>query len=220
MRQRNIKNIEEKMGDYGNLIIKDPHSHKGRWRTVFPNYRSKTSAELYVEIGTGKGNFILQTAAQDPAALFLGIEGSESALFRALKKTKDGALPNLRFCADYVLTVDDFFAERELSGLFLNFSDPWPKKRHAKRRLTSPPYLAGYARALKPGGFLQFKTDNDDFFRYSLEILRSAEVHYEIVAQTNDLFRSPWVEGNVMTEYEQKFHNLNKTINYLKAIRK
>jgi tRNA (guanine-N7-)-methyltransferase len=219
MRQRTIKNIDEKMENYRKLLIKDPQFHKGRWRYAFPDIREKT-AELYVEIGTGKGNFILEAASRDPGALFLGVEGSESALIRALEKTKDSPLPNLRFCAEYVLTVDDVFAEREISGLYLHFSDPWPKKRHAKRRLTSPPYLAGYARALKPGGFLQFKTDNDDFFRYSLEMFQSAEVHYEIVAQTDDLFQSPWLAGNIMTEYEKKFHNLNKSINYLKAVRR
>jgi tRNA (guanine-N7-)-methyltransferase len=236
------------MAVYAEQLLTAPEDHRGRWRQAFPfvapvvapvvapgaghsgcgdesgddcgGRRSGDTRRLFVEIGTGKGDFILTAAQQNPSILYLGIEGSENALYRALQKTEGVVLPNLRFCATYVLRVQDLFGDGELSGLYLNFSDPWPKARHAKRRLTAPAYLRGYGAAIEPGGFLQFKTDNDAFFAYTKEMMEEASDLFTVEASTEDLWHSPYADGNIKTEYEGKFLKLQKTINYLRALRK
>ena len=217
MRQRNIKNIDAKMSEYAFMLIPYDDQRKGDWRGGFP--APLPDAPLYAEIGTGKGSFITEAARRDPGALWLGVEGSKTALYRALQKTDETPLPNLRFCVSYIGDVADFFAPGELSGIYLNFSDPWPKKRHEKRRLTSPAYLEGFAAAIAPGGFLRFKTDNDGLFEYSLKTVTEASNLFGIVAHTTDLHNSEWAEGNIMTEYERKFSSAGKNINFLYASR-
>ncbi|MDR2162535.1 MAG: hypothetical protein LBO70_01100 [Clostridiales Family XIII bacterium] len=131
--------------------------------------------------------------------------------------SRDAGLPgNLLFCAAYILDMRDYFEEGELDGIFLNFSDPWPKLRQSKRRLTSPDYLRGYLHTLADGGFIRFKTDNADFFVYSRECI-SSEPGLEITAMTDDLRASEYAEGSEMTEYEMKFVKLGKKIHYLEA---
>ena len=217
MRQRSIKNIDAKVEAYSHLLIPHGESMRGRWSEVFPAFSA--GASLYAEIGTGKGSFIKASAQREPETLWLGVEGSRNALYRALQKFDKEEPSNLRFCEAYILDVGDFFAPGELSGIYLNFSDPWPKKRHEKRRLTSPAYLEGFASALSPGGFLRFKTDNDDFFEYSLEAVTKADHIFKIIAHTADLHNSEWAEDNIMTEYEQKFSSAGKNINFLYASR-
>ncbi|MDR1292554.1 MAG: tRNA (guanosine(46)-N7)-methyltransferase TrmB [Clostridiales Family XIII bacterium] len=202
---------------------------------------SRADAPLHLEIGCGKGRFIKASALKDPDSLYLGFEGQKSAIYRALQRAytdpdvrlrelneialalvglsgEDRApVPgNLLLCAEYIMDMRDYFGEGELSGVFLNFSDPWPKTRQRKRRLTSPGYLDGYMHALAYGGFIRFKTDSADFFDYSRECL-GAHPGFEITALTDDLHTSGYAADSETTEYERRFLNLNMKIHYLEA---
>ena len=125
-------------------------------------------------------------------------------------------LQNLKFMLTFVDHMSDYFLENQLSGVYLNFSDPWPKARHAKRRLTYRKRLLDYGWAVRPGGFIEIKTDNDPLYAFTLEELEA--VGYEIVEQTADLHHSDYAARLVMTEYEKKFHSRGKNINYVKAL--
>ncbi len=193
------------------------------WEECFPRQR-----DLYLEIGCGKGDFITRKAAKDPVSDFLAVEGQETVILRALEKargmTPEGQkeeagrepLQNLKFMLTFVDHMSDFFLENQLSGVYLNFSDPWPKARHAKRRLTYRKRLLDYGWAIKPGGFIEIKTDNDPLYDFTLEELET--VGYEIAEQTTDLHHSNYAARLVMTEYEKKFHSRGKNINYVKAL--
>lgn len=202
--------------------------------------------DLFVEIGCGKGQFIISKAAAHPEADFIAIEGQETVILRALEKARDydgadtdgsrsgdfgdsedghleddiatssGRLPNLRFMLTFVHTMDELFDEGQLSGIYLNFSDPWPKARHAKRRLTHRDRLKDYAWALKSGGFIEMKTDNDDLYDFTLGEIEA--VGYEIVQQTRDLHNSSFESRLTTTEYEDKFSGRGKNINYVKVV--
>jgi tRNA (guanine-N7-)-methyltransferase len=222
MRPRTIKNVEQRLAAHSHLLITDPAAHRGEWRGVFGEAPPETTAAgrkpLRLELGCGKGRFLFETALRDPNGLYIGFEGQEGILCRAFEKVGQARIPNARFCAVQVLDTRTYFADAELSGIYLNFSDPWPKARHAKRRLTSEQYLKGYLRVLEPGGFLQLKTDDDAFCAYSRAGIEAFS-EFEIVAYTEDLHRSVYARGNIMTEYERKFLNLNKRIKYLLARR-
>jgi tRNA (guanine-N7-)-methyltransferase len=227
MRQRKIKDIEHKLAGYGRFLVTDPAERRGAWRRSFDGGIEVNGSEdgdsrrraLYLELGCGKGRFIAETASRDTEGAYIGFEGQESVLYRALVKAGECEPSNLLFCPCYILDMDAYFEESELSGVYLNFSDPWPKARHEKRRLTSPGYLNGYYRALESGGFLRIKTDNDNFFTYSRAGIE-AMPGFEIAECTEDLYRSPYERENVMTEYERKFLNLNRRIKYLLARKK
>lgn len=175
--------------------------------------------ELYLEIGCGKGNFIIKKALANPDKNFIAIEGQETVILRALEKTRELAeggadLSNLKFMLNFVHTMDDLFEEGQLSGIYLNFSDPWPKARHAKRRLTYRERLKDYAWALKDGGFVEFKTDNDALYDSALEEIEATG--YEITEQTRDLHNSDFESRLTTTEYEDRFRERGKNINYVK----
>ena len=171
----------------------------GKWRT--PAVRGMP---LCIEIGMGKGRFITTLAAQNPQKLYIGIERYTSVLYRALQKYDSDPLANLLFfCAD-AKCLDEVFRPGEVGRIYLNFSDPWPKERHAKRRLTSQAFLQVYARILKPGGQLEFKTDNQELFTYSIE--QAQDAGWRVDAATRDLHHDPVLcAGNIMTEYEERF---------------
>jgi tRNA (guanine-N7-)-methyltransferase len=169
---------------------------------------------LYAELGCGKGRFIAEMAQRHPEDLFLGIEGHQGVLLRAGQKLMEQQTGNARLLCAYVHDIRDFFAEGELDGLYLNFSDPWPKARHEKRRLTHRAYLASYRDVVKKGGFLAFKTDNDGLFEFTLEEI--AAEGYDILEMSRDLHNSAYAADNVMTEYEARFSENGKTINYVK----
>ena len=178
-------------------------------------------APIHIEIGTGKGGFIVELAKSRPDINYLGIEIYESVLYKALEKMdafSDEERPrNLLFLCHDARELPGVFSEGEVGRIYLNFSDPWPKKKHAKRRLTSHNFLSLYERFLKDGGDIIFKTDNKDLFEYSLEEIE-AEPHWTITAVTRDLHRDPVMnQGNIMTEYERKFSALGTTINKLEA---
>jgi len=169
---------------------------------------------LYLEIGMGKGRFIMDTAAANPDKSFIGIEKYSSVLIKAIKKRE--ACPDMtnlyfmRLDAEYIL---DYFEKHSITGIYLNFSDPWPKDRHTERRLTSKSFLKKYEQLLVPGGTVVFKTDNNDLFDFSLSA--ATEAGWSILKMTRDLHHSEYAEGNIMTEYEEKFSSKGNNINMM-----
>lgn len=211
MRLRNIKGSREMVAADEN-VVNNPEQYKGKWNMVFGN-----DNPIHVEIGMGKGKFIMEMATQHPEINYIGIEKYSSVLLRALEKKKEVELTNLyfiRFDAEY---LNDIFDENEIAKIYLNFSDPWPKDRHAKRRLTSKEFLARYDKCLKKDGHIIFKTDNRDLFDFSLEEAKEAGWITDEV--TYDLHNSNFLEGNVMTEYEEKFVAIGKPINRMMLYR-
>lgn len=184
--------------DHDDLIVTAPEQQSGHWQDRFA-----VNQPLQVEIGIGKGQFIIEMARQNPEINFLGIEIQESVIATALRKLVESGLQNVQLIETDGANVDTFFAKGEVDKLFLNFSDPWPKTRHAKRRLTSPNFLVHYQEVLKPEGKIQFKTDNRGLFEYSLTSFNNFGLTFEEVWL--DLHHSEGNEGNVETEYEQKF---------------
>ena len=204
MRLRNIPGAREEML-VNPFIVQDPERLRGCWRAEFGNQNP-----LRIEIGMGKGQFLLTFAQQNPDVNYVGIEKYSSVLIRALARQEELKLQNLRLIRYDAETIDELFADGEVDRIYLNFSDPWPKDRHAKRRLTSDRFLARYARILAPEGRVEFKTDNVDLFDFSLE---SAEnCGWTLSEVTRDLHNSPAAEGNVMTEYEERFSALGNPI--------
>lgn len=191
------------------FCVTDGTKVKGKWNTVFPEEHP-----LYIEVGTGKGRFILENAKRNKDKNYLGIELYESVLYRALQQflKEEEPVLNLRFLRADANDILDMFEKEEVDGIFLNFSDPWPKKRHAKRRLTSPNFLEKYDKILKQGGVIEFKTDNAGLFEYTKEVLEESKT-WKIKEITTDLHNDPNMnEGNIMTEYEEKFSSAGNPI--------
>lgn len=205
MRLRNVPGARENIANH-HLAINEPQEFKGKWNKVFGN-----DNPIHLEIGMGKGVFLTTLAERNPNINFVGIEKYSSVLIRALEKCDTLELENIRFIRMEAEYIEDVFEEGEVDHIFLNFSDPWPKDRHAKRRLTSVNFLKRYDTILKKDGVVEFKTDNDDLFKFSLE--QVPEAGWEIVAQTWDLHNDEeLVKGNTMTEYETKFSKLGNPI--------
>lgn len=213
MRQRKIKDLDNKLAAYRDVTIEEPASLKGHWGDLFEN-----EGPLYLEIGCGKGQFITENAKKHPERNFIAIEGHQSVVLRALEKTKEQNITNIRFVLEYVKDIRDFFADEELSGIYLNFSDPWPKERHAKRRLTYGKRLQQYLQILKNDGSVEFKTDNDGLFAFTLEQIEEEGLAAADV--TRDLHNSEFAEDNIVTEYEDRFARSGKNINYVKIMKK
>ncbi len=215
MRLRNIPGAREMVAESPRCI--SPESAvKGQWNTVFGR-----TAPLIIEIGMGKGRFIIDMALKHPEADFVGIERYESVIVKALRKLdrreKAGeAMPgNLRFlCAD-AADIEKYFSKGEVSSIYLNFSDPWPKDRHAKRRLVYRRFLNLFSEVLKEDGRIEFKTDNAALFDFALSELEPAE--WQALYQTYDLHSDPeQMKVNIMTEYEEKFSSQgNKICKYV-----
>ncbi len=204
MRLRNIPGAREQML-VNPFIVQDPDRLRGIWNTEFGNDRP-----IRVEIGMGKGRFLLTLAQQNPDINYIGIEKYSSVLLRALTAQETLQLPNLRLLRYDAETIDQLFGEGEVDRIYLNFSDPWPKDRHAKRRLTSNRFLARYEKILAPDGRVEFKTDNVDLFDFSLE--EAENNGWTILINTRDLHNSPYSENNVMTEYEERFSSQGNPI--------
>lgn len=211
MRLRHIKGAEQEIEE-SPYVIHDPASCKGRWSEVFGN-----NNPIRIEVGMGKGKFIMELALQNPDINYVGIERYSSVLLRGLQKRAEMDIPNIYFMREDALELADIFAPEEVERIYLNFSDPWPKDRHAKRRLTSDRFLAIYDKVLKRDGVIEFKTDNQELFCYSLESI--PEAGWQISAHTFDFHHSDMAEGNVMTEYEMKFASDGKPICKLIAFR-
>ncbi len=214
MRQRNIKNLSERIEQNSRLLIEEPGDCKGRWAEIFEN-----GNPIYLEIGCGKGNFITKHAFAEPDCNFIACEGQMSVVLRALEKAEASGSGNLRVFIDFVNDLEDYFEVGELSGIYLNFSDPWPKARHAKRRLTYRGRLQNYKKVLKPDGFIEFKTDNEGLFAFTLEEIEACG--YEMIEMSRDLHgEAQGVHGEksrcFMTEYEEKFSGQGKNINFVR----
>lgn len=179
-------------------VVTKPEHFRGKWQTRFPK-----PAPLFVEIGMGKGKFIIEMAARHPEINFIGMELQTVATGMALKKQLERKLPNLQLVRADGSRLTEYFQEDEVSAIYLNFSDPWPKKRQAKRRLTYPSFLKQYRFVMKPNGKVEFKTDNRGLFEYSLTSMNNFGMQFDRVWL--DLHQSKDQEENVMTEYEEKF---------------
>lgn len=240
MRQRKAKDLDKRLARCsGHMVYQDDGSLR--------DFCEGADAALHVEIGCGKGQFIIKRAAADPDGRYLAIEGQETVILRAAEKAMcvsgetdwpenvpgeermegvSAKLDNLKFLSSFVEHMADFFKENELAGIYLNFSDPWPKARHAKRRLTYRERLKDYAWALRPGGFIEIKTDNDDLFAFTLEEIEAAGAAGEdgdalrIVEMTRDLHDPdcPYAAKEITTEYEDKFAATGKNINYVRVV--
>ena len=225
MRLRNVKGAREALEE-NSYVIEAPEACRGKWREVFGNENP-----LYIEIGMGKGQFLLELAKRHPQINYIGIEMYASVLVRAVQKAEgdhpgEGVraivpsehknrqellFPNVRFLNMQAEYLENAFQPGEVDRIYLNFSDPWPKARHWKRRLTSTVFLGRYEKILKEGGILEFKTDNRDLFEFSLDSVK--EAGWKLAASTFDLHHDPALcEGNVMTEYEQKFSSRGQAI--------
>ena len=203
MRLRHIKGCEDFITDAKECLREgEAIALKGKIQDIFDIRRP-----LQIEIGMGKGQFIRNMALKNPSINFIGIERYESVLMKAIQRKRnlesEGAIDNLRFlCAD-ARKLADIFETGEVDKIFLNFSDPWPKDRHANRRLTSPDFLQIYDRILKPEGVIEFKTDNVGLFEYSLEVVKESK--WKLDFCSFDFHSEEKSEGNIMTEYEEKF---------------
>lgn len=203
MRLRHITGSEDYVAQSA-YVTHDPETKKGQWHAFFGN-----DHPIHVEIGMGKGQFIEQMAILHPEINYIGIERYDTVLLKALKKrealmAEDADLANLTFLSIDARLLADVFAPGEVDRIYLNFSDPWPKDRQANRRLTSPVFMKIYRQFLKPSGTLAFKTDNEGLFDYSL--LSVPESGWTLTAVTRNLHQDESMnQGNVMTEYEEKF---------------
>ncbi len=211
MRLRNVRGSRETIA-VNDFVIKNETEYRGTWKNVFGN-----DHPVHIEIGMGKGQFITTLAQQNPDINYIGIEKYSSVLVRALEKQEELRLPNLYFIRMEAEYVADVFAKGEVARIYLNFSDPWPKDRHAKRRLTSKEFFTRYDQILKPDGVVIFKTDNRELFDFSVQ--QVSEAGWRLVNVTYDLHHSEYIEGNVMTEYEMKFAAEGKPIHRLVAER-
>lgn len=198
MRLKNVPGARETI-DASAFTIPEPEVWKGRWQEVFGR-----QAPLHIEIGMGKGQFLTALAAEHPDINYIGIEKFSSVLVRAVQKQNELELPNLRLIRMDADSITDVFAPGEVDRIYLNFSDPWPKERHAKRRLTSVEFLRRYENILAKDGHVEFKTDNQPLFEFSQEA--AEEAGWKLLAVTRDLHHDTALnKGNIMTEYEERF---------------
>lgn len=224
MRIRHIKGAEEYI-EQSPFVINEPQSFQGRWKeAVFGNQNP-----LYLEVGMGMGQFIRTHAQQHPEYNYIGFEINSTVLYKALRRyleLREGAgqpaepeASNLRFIRQDARFLAEDFGPGEVDRIYLNFSDPWPKDKNANKRLTSPVFMKLYDKILRPDGIIEFKTDNEGLFGYSLESI--PECGWELAAVTRDLHGDPELsKGNVMTEYEEKFSKKGNPIYKLIAKRR
>lgn len=214
MRLRNIPGADAVIAE-SPYCIQNPESNKGNWNAFIGN-----DNPIHIEIGMGKGRFLMDLAAANPDINYIGIERYTSVLLRAVQKMQELQLPNVHFLCIDAATLPEIFEKGEVAQIYLNFSDPWPKDRHSKRRLTSHAFLDRYDSILAPEGHLEFKTDNRGLFDFSLEEIENSSTWY-LVAHTFDLHHDARMnQGNIMTEYEEKFSSLGNPICKLIAARK
>ena len=194
MRQRNIKDLDSKLDALKEYLIEKPET---------------IPEKLEVEIGCGKGKFITSLASDNPDTMFIGIEGQKSVLLRSLEKARDGQLENVRFISMFIDDMTDVFPDESIDRIYLNFSDPWPKARHYKRRLTYRERLKSFIRVLKPDGTIEIKTDNEDLFDFTLEEIEALGLN--ILHKDDDL-----TDAGYTTEYEDKFLKEGRRIRFVR----
>ena len=215
MRLRNIPGADAAVAACP-YVIEQPKDLRGHW-----NDRFEVKQPIHIEVGMGKGQFLFGQAAAHPEINYIGIERYTSVLLRAIQKINPDEPPkNLLFICMDAAELPEVFAPDEISRIYLNFSDPWPKDRHARRRLTSSEFLARYDQILTSDGSIEFKTDNRGLFDFSLEEINHSPI-WKLTAHTFDLHHTPELcEGNIMTEYEEKFSSMGNPICKLIATRK
>ena len=204
MRMRKKKNLIPRLERCAAVHIKDPENHKGKWLELHSG-----CSELHLEIGCGKGRFTVETAGNNPDKLFIAVEKVPDALVVAMERAVAAGLKNAYFITCDAALLAEYFAQGEVKRIYINFCDPWPTKRHAKRRLTAPSFLNIYKTILAEGGEIHFKTDNTLLFEYSLE--QFTENGFELFDVTRNLHENG-IFG-VMTDYEEKFHSQGIPIN-------
>ena len=209
MRMRRMRNLEPRMEKCAALRIADPAAHKGDWRALKPGCTA-----LWVEVGCGKGKFTAETAAANPDVLLISVERCREAMVVAMEKAAQMGLTDVYYIDADVAGIEDIFAAGEIDRLFINFPDPWPRKKNAKRRLTHRSFLDKYCRVVREGGELHFKTDNADLFAFSEE--EFAACGLEVKNLTRDLHKDGVV--GIMTGYEEKFHALGTPINRCEVV--
>ena len=211
MRLRKKPWIEDAMKDVAEqyVYLEDLDRFRGKWQEVFPG------KELCLEIGCGKGGFITGMARLHPEKAYIGVETQHDIAYYPARKAKELELDNVKILCGNAAFMEEWFAPGEIRTLYLNFSDPWPKARHAKRRLTHRNFLTLYKNLMGEGGVLYFKTDNRELFDFSVEEFR--EFGLDIQELSYDLHHSDFV-NEVQTEYEKKFSAWGKPINYCKAV--
>jgi len=205
MRLRNISGSQEIIAK-SEYVIHDEEAKKGQWKEVFGN-----NHDIYIEIGMGKGQFILENAIKNKEINYIGIEKYSSVLLRAIQKLEIFKLLNIKYIRMDAEMIEQVFEKNEVSRIYLNFSDPWPKDKHARRRLPSKEFLERYDNILKPDGILEFKTDNRDLFDFAVSELELT--NWKLLKITYDLHHDKeMMLENVMTEYEEKFSSKGNPI--------
>lgn len=209
MRMRRMRNLEPRMEKCSAYRIAEPAARKGAWRELMPGARA-----LWVELGCGKGKFTAETAQANPDVLLIAVERCREAMVVAMEKAKAMGLNNVFYIDMDVAGIEDIFAPGEIDRLFINFPDPWPRKKNAKRRLTHRSFLDKYCRVVRENGEIHFKTDNAPLFEYSVE--EFAACGLEVKNLTRDLHKDGVV--GIMTGYEEKFHALGTPINRCEVV--
>lgn len=209
MRMRRMKNLEPRMEKCASYRIANPEEYKGCWRNKMPDAKA-----LWVEVGCGKGKFTAETAQANPQVLLIAVERCREAMVVAMEKARDMGLTNVFFIDMDVANIQEIFADGEIDRLFINFPDPWPRKKNAKRRLTHRGFLDKYCHVVKTGGEFHFKTDNAPLFEFSVE--EFAACGLEVKNLTRDLHANGIV--GIMTGYEEKFHALGTPINRCEVV--
>ena len=209
MRMRKMKNLQPRMEKCADLRIAEPESYKGKWRELMPQ-----CSALWVEVGCGKGKFTAETAAANPDVLLIAVERCREAMVVAMEKAQAMGLKNVFYIDMDVERIEDVFAPEEINRLFINFPDPWPRKKNAKRRLTHRGFLDKYCRVVKQGEEIHFKTDNAPLFAFSEE--EFAACGLEVKNLTYNLHENGIV--GIMTGYEEKFHALGTPINRCEVV--
>ncbi|MBM4762606.1 tRNA (guanosine(46)-N7)-methyltransferase TrmB [Bacillus sp. B15-48] len=204
MRLRNKPWAKDKLLEYPQFVILEPEQHRGHWDKVFA-----VAQPIHIEIGTGKGRFITEMAKANPHINYIGIELQVSVIVSALDRLIEADLPNCKLMNVNAEELENYFSASDVERVYLNFSDPWPKTRHEKRRLTFKSFLSVYEKILVKNGEVHFKTDNQGLFEYSLMSFSQYGMLLKYVSL--DLHNSEF-EGNVMTEYEQKFSSRGNRI--------
>lgn len=212
MRLRNDKNAKQKLSQHDFVYFYDQNSNEIDLKSLFHNENP-----IFIEIGMGKGDFIINNALNNPNINYIGIEKYDTVLVKAVNKAKKHNLTNLKIFSMDASNLLDVFPKHSIDKIYLNFSDPWPKKRHAKRRLTHHSFLQSYYSILAQHGDIEFKTDNDGLFAWTIdEILSPYPKNYVIVYKTTNLYndlKNSYNINNIASEYEKKFHNAGKNIN-------
>lgn len=209
MRMRKMKNLEPRMERCAAYRIAEPQEKKGQWRSLKPDCTA-----LWVEVGCGKGKFTAETAQANPDVLLIAVERCREAMVVAMEKARDMGLRNVFFIDMDVAEIENIFAPGEIDRLFINFPDPWPRKKNAKRRLTHRGFLDKYCRVVREGGEFHFKTDNAPLFAFSLEEFAACGLETKNV--TDDLHKDGVL--GIMTGYEEKFHALGNPIHRCEVV--